>query len=70
MLAAYTINGAKALKQEAVTGSIEAGKLADLVVLDSDLSTTAPDKIAAVQVRYTVLDGVIVYQAVRSASQL
>ncbi len=69
MLAAYTINAAKALKQEATTGSIEAGKLADLVVLDSDLSTTAPNKIAAVQVRYTVLDGAIVYQAVHSVVQ-
>ena len=34
MLAAYTINGARAVRQEAITGSIEAGKSADFIVLD------------------------------------
>ncbi len=69
MLAAYTINGAKALKQDATTGSIEVGKLADLVVLDSDLSATAPDKFTSVKVRYTILNGAVVYQAVPDTVQ-
>lgn len=36
-LDAYTINGAKMLAQDHITGSIEVGKQADLVVLDTDL---------------------------------
>ncbi|MFZ6750122.1 amidohydrolase [Undibacterium sp. Ren11W] len=63
MLAAYTINAAKAIKQDASTGSIEVGKLADLVVLDSDLSSTAAAQLDKVQVLYTLFGGAIVYDA-------
>ena len=34
---AYTINGARMLAQDHLTGSLEIGKVADLVVLDTDL---------------------------------
>ena len=62
MLAAYTINAAKALKQEKTTGSIEVGKRADLVVLGRNPLTTAPDKLAEIPVQTTVFDGAILYQ--------
>lgn len=70
MLAAYTINAAKALKQESTTGSIEVGKLADLVVLDADLNNTAVEKFTAVRPLYTILNGAVVYQAQAQPSAL
>lgn len=63
MLAAYTINAAKALRQDTTTGSIEVGKLADLVVLDADLNNTAVEKLTEVRPLYTILNGTVVYQA-------
>jgi predicted amidohydrolase YtcJ len=62
MLAAYTITAAKAMKQEHTTGSIEVGKLADLVVLDSDVKAAPPASLSAIKVRYTILDGTVVYE--------
>ena len=63
MLAAYTINAAKAMKQEQTTGSIEVGKLADLVVLGRNPLTIASDKLAEIPVTMTVFDGTIVYKS-------
>ena len=62
MLEAYTINAARAMKQEQTTGSIEVGKLADLVVLGRNPITTAPAKLASIPVLFTIFDGAIVYQ--------
>lgn len=65
ILAAYTINGAKAVRQQAVTGSIETGKSADFIVLDRDLfalvEAGTPAKIAETEVELTVFKGEIVY---------
>lgn len=62
MLAAYTINAARALKQEATTGSLEVGKKADIAILDADLDAVADEAIAGVHVQTTVFDGRIVYE--------
>ena len=62
MMAAYTINAARALKQEQTTGSIEVGKLADLVVLGRNPITSPPLKLAEIPVLFTIFDGAIVYQ--------
>ncbi len=59
---AYTINGAYAQFAEADKGSIEAGKLADLVVLDRDIFRIPAEEIAGVDVVLTVCDGNIVYR--------
>ena len=58
---AYTVNGAWAEFAEAEKGTIEAGKLADLVVLDRNIFAIPPEEIGQVKVRLTVFDGRIVY---------
>ncbi|MET3108100.1 putative amidohydrolase YtcJ [Oxalobacteraceae bacterium GrIS 2.11] len=62
MLAAYTINAARAMKQDQTTGSIEVGKLADLVGLARNPMTTAKDRVAEIPVQFTVFNGAIAYQ--------
>ena len=57
---AYTANGAYAEFAEAAKGTIQAGKLADMVVLDRDIFTMPPEEIAGVKVTMTVFDGKIV----------
>ena len=58
-----TLNGAYASREEAIKGSITAGKLADFVVLSEDLHTVNPEKIKDIQIVRTVVDGKTVYQA-------
>jgi predicted amidohydrolase YtcJ len=60
---AYTINAAYAMKQDKITGSLEVGKRADLVVLDRDILTTDPETIKDTKVLATYLDGRLVYSA-------
>jgi predicted amidohydrolase YtcJ len=62
MLALYTINAAYALHHDRETGSIEPGKLADLVVLDRNLFTLPPGRIHEARVSRTLLEGKTVYQ--------
>jgi predicted amidohydrolase YtcJ len=59
---AYTMGSAYAEFSESRKGSITAGKLADIVVLDSDLFGVAPEKIRDAKVLYTVVGGKVVYQ--------
>jgi len=59
---AYTINGAYTEFAEAVKGTIQAGKLADMVVLDRDIFAIPPEEIAGVKVALTVFDGKIVHR--------
>lgn len=58
----YTIHSAYAAFEEDVKGSIEAGKLADLVVLSEDILTLDPVKIKDVKVDMTVFDGKVIYE--------
>ena len=58
----YTINNAFAAFEEKEKGSIESGKLADLVVLSDDILTIKPEKIQKVKVLMTIFDGKIVYE--------
>jgi predicted amidohydrolase YtcJ len=60
---AYTINAAYATKQDKISGSLEAGKRADLVVLDRDILTIDPENIQDTKVLATYLDGRLVYSA-------
>jgi predicted amidohydrolase YtcJ len=58
----YTLNGAYLAKEENTKGSIEPGKLADMIVLDRDVFTVPVDEIKNVKVLTTIVDGHIVYQ--------
>jgi predicted amidohydrolase YtcJ len=58
----YTIDSAYAIGQDRVRGSIEVGKLADLIVLDRDVLAVPEAQIKDVQVDLTYVDGVCVYQ--------
>jgi predicted amidohydrolase YtcJ len=59
---AYTMGSAYAEHQEKVKGSIEPGKLADLVVLSDDIFTIKPEAIEKTKVDITIFDGKIIYQ--------
>jgi predicted amidohydrolase YtcJ len=62
ILAAYTINGAFLNRQEEITGSLEVGKAADLVVLDRNIFVIPPTDIHKAKVLLTLLEGKEVYR--------
>ncbi|MEZ8065306.1 amidohydrolase [Vibrio sp. 10N.222.54.F12] len=59
---AYTLNAAKSLGIEDVTGSIEVGKSADFAILNKDITTVSARQIAKTQVLMTVLRGDVVFE--------
>ena len=63
VLRAATINAAYTLRQEADSGSLEVGKLADLIVLDRNFFTIPAEDIANIKVLQTVVGGRTVYRA-------
>jgi predicted amidohydrolase YtcJ len=62
ILAAYTIGGAYAAFEEKETGSLEPGKVADLVVLDRNLFEIPAEEIHSVRVLLTMLEGEEIYR--------
>lgn len=62
-IAVNTYNGAWASGEEAIKGSITAGKLADYVVLADDPHSSDVEKIKDIQIVRTVVGGVVSYQA-------
>ncbi len=58
----HTINGAWAAFEDHLKGSLEPGKLADLVMLDEDLSRVPAERIRHVGVAMTVVGGEVVYE--------
>ncbi len=60
-LAAFTIGSAYVNFQDDRTGSIEVGKLADLIVLDRNLFTIKPEEISEARVLLTLLGGKTVH---------
>ena len=65
VLDAYTINGAKYLKRDQETGSLEVGKSADFIVTDQDILALADtgnaDRITDTKVLETWFRGQRVY---------
>ena len=58
----YTYGSAYASHEEEIKGTLEVGKLADMVVLSQDLFEIEPDQILSTEVLYTILGGRIVYE--------
>jgi predicted amidohydrolase YtcJ len=63
VLRAITLNAAYTLRQEKDSGSLEVGKLADLIVLDRNFFTIPAEDIANIKVLQTVVGGKVVYQS-------
>jgi len=62
-LAMYTINAAFASFEEGIKGSIAQGKLADMVILSSDPTTSPHEQIKDIQVEMTIISGKVVWEA-------
>lgn len=62
----YTLNSAYASFEENIKGSIEVGKLADLIILSDDILSIDPVKIKDAKVELTVFDGKIIYQLIEN----
>ncbi|WP_374967383.1 amidohydrolase [Lysinibacillus sp. RS5] len=58
----YTYNGAYASFEEDIKGSLEPGKLADMIVLDRSILKTLPQDLKDIQVELTILDGDILFE--------
>ena len=60
-LKSYTINGAYAAFQEDKLGSLQIGKLADITVLSSDITTILDSKLKETNVAITIIGGKVVF---------
>ena len=58
----YTINNAYLHHEEKTKGSLEPGKLADLIVIDRDVLTCPAGDVAKTKVLYTIVGGKVVYE--------
>jgi predicted amidohydrolase YtcJ len=62
-IAGYTLGAAYAGRREKTEGSIEAGKLADLIVVSQNVFEVDPYRIGETKVMTTMVGGQVVYQA-------
>src|SRR3989454_174416 len=65
---AYTLGAALAGRREKTEGSLEPGKLADLIVLSQDLFKIPPTEIVETEVLLTFVGGKVVYQSPKWSS--
>ena len=59
----YTLGAAFAGRREKTEGSLEKGKLADLIIVSQNIFEIDPHKISETQVRTTIVGGQVVYQS-------
>ena len=57
----FTINGAYASCEEGIKGSIEPGKLADLIVLPANILRSSPDEIRELSAKLVIIGGEVVH---------
>jgi predicted amidohydrolase YtcJ len=57
----YTRNGAFFTREEKLKGTLEPGKLADMIVLPEDPLSIAPEKLLDLKVDMTIVGGRILY---------
>jgi len=62
-LKAYTLGSAYVLDLEKQVGSLEVGKLADIVVLEKDLHKIPPSDISTTKIKLTMMNGNVTYKA-------
>jgi hypothetical protein len=67
-LRACTADAAASYHADDRLGTLEAGKLADVVVLDADPFSMAPERLGEIAVGLTVLGGEVVYRADRRSA--
>jgi predicted amidohydrolase YtcJ len=60
-LRAYTTGGAYASFEENEIGSLRVGKLADLVIIDRDLTRIPPETIRDAKIEYTIVGGRVMF---------
>jgi len=58
----YTRNGAFLTREEKIKGTLEAGKLADMIVLPEDILNVSPEKILNMKVDLTIVGGKVLYE--------
>jgi predicted amidohydrolase YtcJ len=63
----YTANGPYLSWEENIKGTLEPGKLADMIVLDRDILTVPDAQLLSLQVDLTYLGGKLVYQRENAA---
>ena len=62
MLRTMTINGAYLTGEEEIKGSLEVGKLADVIIVDRDILKTEDEELKDIRVIITIINGEIVYK--------
>jgi hypothetical protein len=67
-LRSFTLDAAYAAFEKKIKGSLERGKLADLVVLSKDIMTIPAPEILKTDVVMTIVGGKIVYQQDKATS--
>jgi len=58
----YTRAGAYASFEEQMKGSIEVGKMADLVILSADPTAVSPEELPEIRVEKTIIGGEVVWE--------
>ncbi|MDO4486852.1 MAG: amidohydrolase family protein [Bacillota bacterium] len=60
----YTLTGAHQLRMDDIMGSLEKGKIANLVVLDRDVMETPPEKLKEIKTEAVIFDGKVIRGAI------
>jgi predicted amidohydrolase YtcJ len=63
-LRSYTLDAAYGAFEEDIKGSLEAGKLADIIILGTNLLTCTDDAIPDTKVLYTIIGGKVKYSSI------